>query len=326
MLPFFKRMESYEGGGDDAFRGREGPLRVTNPEPRDPLYKALIKAAGEVGIRHNPDYNGARQDGIAMSQATIAGGRRMSTAHCYLTTRPQATQPAHRDGRTDRGARARGQALHRRALFRRRQPARGARRARGGGERRHHQLSAAAGAVGHRPARAAARPRHRGAPRAARRRREPARPLRAAHALGRSAPRASPSTTAAAGSASCTRRCATRSPARACSAWWRRRCAPSSAPATAWRRPTCCSGWVPMLTEPGPKGPKISRQSGMTCYAHPMRPESKGHVHITSADPRTAACDQLQLPVGADRRRADRARHPHCPRHHDGAGDGAPCR
>src|SRR5205807_6253394 len=43
-----------------------------------------IKAAAQVGIRHNPDYNGASQTGIAMSQATIAGGRRMSTAHCYL--------------------------------------------------------------------------------------------------------------------------------------------------------------------------------------------------------------------------------------------------
>ena len=28
-----KRMESYAGEGDDAFRGREGPLRVTNPDP-----------------------------------------------------------------------------------------------------------------------------------------------------------------------------------------------------------------------------------------------------------------------------------------------------
>jgi len=62
----------------------EGPLRVTNPEPRDPLFATLIKAAGEVGIPHNPDYNGATQDGIAMSQATIASGRRMSTARCYL--------------------------------------------------------------------------------------------------------------------------------------------------------------------------------------------------------------------------------------------------
>jgi hypothetical protein len=38
----------------------------------------------EVGIRHNPDYNGASQEGIAMSQVTIAAGRRMSTARCYL--------------------------------------------------------------------------------------------------------------------------------------------------------------------------------------------------------------------------------------------------
>jgi len=80
VLPFFKRMESYAGGGDDGFRGREGPLRVTNPEPRDLLFATIIKAAAQVGIRHNPDYNGASQAGIAMSQATIAGGRRMSTA------------------------------------------------------------------------------------------------------------------------------------------------------------------------------------------------------------------------------------------------------
>ncbi|HEY1413610.1 MAG TPA: GMC family oxidoreductase N-terminal domain-containing protein, partial [Rhodopila sp.] len=84
VLPFFKRMESYEGAADDRYRGREGPLRVTNPEPRDPLYAALIAAAAQVGIAYNPDYNGAMQDGIAMSQATIASGRRMSTARCYL--------------------------------------------------------------------------------------------------------------------------------------------------------------------------------------------------------------------------------------------------
>src|SRR6202046_3599164 len=43
FLPFFKRMESYEGGGDDRFRGREGPLRVTTPEPRDPIFATLIR-------------------------------------------------------------------------------------------------------------------------------------------------------------------------------------------------------------------------------------------------------------------------------------------
>jgi choline dehydrogenase len=83
VLPFFKKLESYEGG-DDEFRGRDGPLKVTDPGEKGPLYDALFKAAEEVGIPRNPDYNGATQDGIVMSQATISGGRRMSTAHCYL--------------------------------------------------------------------------------------------------------------------------------------------------------------------------------------------------------------------------------------------------
>jgi choline dehydrogenase len=52
--------------------------------------------------------------------------------------------------------------------------------------------------------------------------------------------------------------------------------------------PDVLLGWVPMLTEPGPRGPQVSRERGMTCYAHPMRPESKGHIHIVSADRRKA--------------------------------------
>ena len=67
--------------------------------------------------------------------------------------------------------------------------------------------------------------------------------------------------------------------------------------------PDLLLGWVPMLTEPGPKGPKISRQSGMTCYAHPMRPESKGHIHIASADPRRPPAinfNFLSAPIDAE--------------------------
>jgi choline dehydrogenase len=60
---------------------------------------------------------------------------------------------------------------------------------------------------------------------------------------------------------------------------------------------------VPMLTEPGSKGPKVSRQRGMTCYAHPMRPESKGHIHVTSADPRrppAISFNFLSSPIDAE--------------------------
>jgi choline dehydrogenase len=49
--------------------------------------------------------------------------------------------------------------------------------------------------------------------------------------------------------------------------------------------PDLLLGWVPMLTEPGPTGPQLSKESGVTCYAHPMRPESKGHIHIASSNP-----------------------------------------
>ena len=83
VLPFFKRMESYDGG-DDAFRGRDGPLKISDTREKGPFYDAMIKAAGELGIPFNRDYNGASQEGVSMTQATINRGRRMSTAYCYL--------------------------------------------------------------------------------------------------------------------------------------------------------------------------------------------------------------------------------------------------
>jgi choline dehydrogenase len=84
VLPIFRDMESYQGDGDDEYRGRGGPLKVTESNETGALYEALIKAAGEVGIGYTKDYNGASQDGIGMTQTTIRNGRRMSTAYCYL--------------------------------------------------------------------------------------------------------------------------------------------------------------------------------------------------------------------------------------------------
>jgi choline dehydrogenase len=84
VLPIFKEMESYQGEGDDEFRGRDGPLKVSESNEGGAIYDALIKAAGQVGIDYTNDYNAASQDGIGMTQATIRKGRRMSTAFCYL--------------------------------------------------------------------------------------------------------------------------------------------------------------------------------------------------------------------------------------------------
>ncbi|MFT5446447.1 MAG: choline dehydrogenase [Gammaproteobacteria bacterium] len=84
VLPIFKSMESYQGDGDDEFRGRDGPLKVSESLESGPLYDAIIAAAKFNGIEQARDYNGASQDGICMSQTTIRNGRRMSTARCYL--------------------------------------------------------------------------------------------------------------------------------------------------------------------------------------------------------------------------------------------------
>jgi choline dehydrogenase len=98
VLPIFRDMESYQGEGDDEYRGRGGPLKVTESNEVGPLYNALINAAGQVGIGYTKDYNGAAQDGIGMTQMTIRGGRRMSTAVCYLDpakSRPNLTIQAN---------------------------------------------------------------------------------------------------------------------------------------------------------------------------------------------------------------------------------------
>ncbi|HSG95517.1 MAG TPA: GMC family oxidoreductase N-terminal domain-containing protein, partial [Afifellaceae bacterium] len=61
VLPYFKRSETRIGSGDDAYRGRNGPLTISDIETADPLCEAFMDAAGKLGIPRNPDYNGASQ-------------------------------------------------------------------------------------------------------------------------------------------------------------------------------------------------------------------------------------------------------------------------
>jgi len=284
VLPFFKRMESYEGGGDDAFRGREGPLRVTNPQPTDPLSAALIQAAAQVGIRHNPDYNGASQEGIAMSQATIASRQRMSTARCYLDPirkRPNLhivtnalTQAVTLDGKRCTGVRyAVGGTV---------QEARAGREVViSAGSINSPQLLELSGigqsdrlqsvgiAVRHALPGVGENLRDHYAPRTrwhigakGYTYNDTARGL----GLVGQALRYAFSGKGLLGMVAAPVRAFVRS-------------------RDGLEAPDLLLGWVPMLTEHGPKGPILSRESGLTCYAHPMRPESKGHIHIVSSDP-----------------------------------------
>ena len=283
VLPFFKRLEDYRGDGDDRYRGHDGPIRVTNPAPAGPLLQAVIEAAGQVGIRHNPDYNGARQDGIAMSQATIFGGRRMSTARCYLDAaakRPnlQIVTGAHTeavmlDGRRCIGVRYSVDGTAREARCTRDVVV-------SAGSINSPQLLELSG-IGQ-PERLKAL----GI--------EVIHPLQGVGENLRD--HYAPRTRWIVGVKGLTYNDTARGLGMVKQAmrWAMFKDGLLSmvgAPMRAFvfsrdglAAPDLLLGWVPMFTEQTPKGPKIARQAGFTCYAHPMRPESKGSIHITSAD------------------------------------------
>ena len=82
-LPYFKRAETWEGG-QDAYRGDQGPLIVTSAHFQDPVVEAYKAAALNTGIPETPDYNGAQQEGIGIPQQNIYKGRRVSAATAYL--------------------------------------------------------------------------------------------------------------------------------------------------------------------------------------------------------------------------------------------------
>ena len=83
VLPYFKRSETYLPG-DPAFRGKTGPLIVEDYTSHHPLTHDFVKAGQQVGLKYNPDYNGAEQEGIGYVQQTRKGRWRVSTARAFL--------------------------------------------------------------------------------------------------------------------------------------------------------------------------------------------------------------------------------------------------
>ncbi|HEU5094907.1 MAG TPA: GMC family oxidoreductase N-terminal domain-containing protein [Reyranella sp.] len=85
VLPYFRRTERRIAHEiDDAFRGRDGNLPITDLDWRDPLCEAFIEGAVEMGIPRNRDYNATQQAGVSYVQRIIRNGRRVSAARGYL--------------------------------------------------------------------------------------------------------------------------------------------------------------------------------------------------------------------------------------------------
>ena len=69
---------------DDPARGRGGPVTIERIADRDALTTAFIEACGAVGIPATADYNGARHEGVGRLQMCTRRGRRWSAADAYL--------------------------------------------------------------------------------------------------------------------------------------------------------------------------------------------------------------------------------------------------
>lgn len=83
VLPYFKKSEDQERGAS-AYHGVGGPLKVSDLRLRRPIADHFIKAAQEIGIPYNDDYNGASQEGVGYFQQTAYRGFRWSTAKGFL--------------------------------------------------------------------------------------------------------------------------------------------------------------------------------------------------------------------------------------------------
>ena len=90
VLPYFRKAEDNERG-DSEFHGSGGPLRVSNQPYEWEIGKLLLEACIQAGIKPNPDFNGAQQEGCGYYQTTTKDRRRWSTAAAYL--RPARKRP-----------------------------------------------------------------------------------------------------------------------------------------------------------------------------------------------------------------------------------------
>lgn len=84
VFKVFKRAERNQRLSEP-FHGVDGTLPVSDTRFRHPLSLAFVKAAQEVGLAYNQDFNGVSQEGVGFYQTTTLDGERASTAAAYLS-------------------------------------------------------------------------------------------------------------------------------------------------------------------------------------------------------------------------------------------------
>ncbi len=83
VLPYFKKAEGQERGASE-LHGADGPLGVSDVRMDNPICDAFLASCIAEGIPATDDFNGEKQEGAGYYQLTNRHGRRSSTAVAYL--------------------------------------------------------------------------------------------------------------------------------------------------------------------------------------------------------------------------------------------------
>ncbi|MDM7965329.1 GMC family oxidoreductase [Blastomonas fulva] len=88
VLPWFRKSEGNARAGSsaefDAHHGGEGPLSVVDQKWANAGSLAFIEAASRLQLPTNTDFNGPRQEGFGLYQTTQKNGERWSAARAYV--------------------------------------------------------------------------------------------------------------------------------------------------------------------------------------------------------------------------------------------------
>lgn len=97
VLPHFRSLETYSGPPSQ-YRGAHGPLQISDLRHQNPACDAWMAAAGETGLPRNEDFNAETTHGVGSYQLTLRGRWRDSAATAFLKpamSRPNLTVKLH---------------------------------------------------------------------------------------------------------------------------------------------------------------------------------------------------------------------------------------
>ncbi len=83
VLPYFKKAENNQSIRDE-YHGTDGPVWVEEVRSDNPYHEILHQACLEAGLPHNPDLNGAEQEGFRSAQVMMKNGERFGTGRSYI--------------------------------------------------------------------------------------------------------------------------------------------------------------------------------------------------------------------------------------------------